>query len=125
MVAGLASLLHPAPRVRHAGLQALSWGAIDAVLALIGRRSARRKAQRAQQGDLDSATIARAIGTFRRILLINSVLDVGYVLGGLWLLRTAGERQSRQGMGLGIIVQGLFLLIYDALLARDVTRRWQ
>jgi hypothetical protein len=125
MAAGLASLLHPAPRVRHAGLQALTWGAIDAALALLGRRSARRKAQRAQQGDLGSAAIAGEIRTFRRILLINSALDVGYVLGGLWLLRTAGERQSRQGMGLGIIVQGLFLLIYDALLARDVGRRWQ
>lgn len=124
MVAGLASLLHPAQNVRHAGLQALTWGAIDAALALLGRRGARRKAQQAQQGSLSSADIAREIRTFRRILLFNSALDVGYVLGGLWLLRTAGERPSRQGMGLGIIVQGLFLLVYDALLARDVGRHW-
>jgi hypothetical protein len=125
VVVGLVSLLSPAPRVRHAGLQALSWGAIDAALALIGQRSARRKAQRAQHGDLDRIAITREVRIFRRILLINSALDMGYVLGGLWLLRTADERQSRQGMGLGIIVQGLFLLIYDALLARDVGRRWQ
>jgi hypothetical protein len=125
IIVGAASLLHPAPRIRHMGLQAISWGAIDAALALLGRRSARRKAQQARHGERSSAAIASEIRTFRRILLVNSLLDVGYVLGGLWLLRTADERPARQGMGLGIIVQGLFLLVYDALLARDVGRRWQ
>jgi hypothetical protein len=125
VVVGLASLPVPEPRTRQAGLQALTWGAIDAALALFGRRGARRKAQQARQGELDRAAIARERRTFRRILLINSALDVGYMLGGLWLLRTAGERRERQGMGLGIMVQGLFLFIYDALLARDVGRRWK
>jgi hypothetical protein len=64
------------------------------------------------------------VRNFRRILQFNTGLDVGYMLAGLWLIKTAGQRRQRTGMGLGIIVQGLFLFVYDGLLALDVGRRW-
>lgn len=98
--------------LRHAGLQALCWGAIDALLAWLGRRGARRNIAR---GATDGPQQARR---FRMILLANAALDVGYIAGGLALLGSARGRPERTGMGLGIVPQGLFLLCYDLLLAR-------
>lgn len=124
---GLPTALLSDPLPRQFGLQAATWGAIDAGLAVFGRWQARRKAQQYAQGDIPDAQVQREIRTFRTILLVNAALDVGYIAGGLWLLRTASaeQRRTRQGMGSGIMVQGAFLLLYDALLAREVQRDWQ
>jgi hypothetical protein len=55
---------------------------------------------------------------------INVGLDVLYVLGGWWLVRRAGTNEARQGAGIGIIIQGAFLLIYDGVLVWAV-EQWQ
>jgi len=114
--AGLAS--QRSPQLRHAGLQTLGWGAIDAALAISARLGARRK--HAQPPD-EQAAIADARRT-RAIVAVNVLLDVGYISGGLLLARRAGRRPDRRGMGIGIVVQGLFLLIYDALLVLALGR---
>ena len=103
--------------VRHAGQQALAWGLIDLLLALNGRRSARRQATVAGT----AATISAAI-RFRMILVVNAALDVGYVAGGAGLARRSLQHPERHGTGLGIALQGLFLLIYDLLLLRGLAR---
>ena len=103
--------------VRHAGQQALAWGLIDLLLALNGRRSARRQAAVAGT----AATISAAI-RFRMILVVNAALDVGYVAGGAGLARRSLQHPERRGTGLGIALQGLFLLIYDLLLLRGLAR---
>jgi hypothetical protein len=114
------------PLPRQFGLQAATWGAIDAGLAIFGRGQARRKAQRRAQGELSDEKLVREMRTFRSILLVNAALDVGYIAIGLWLIRAAPEdkRRARQGMGSGIVVQGAFLLLYDALLAHEVHHDW-
>ena len=111
VMVGAPALLSRRPALRQAGLQAVAWGAIDAALAWFGRRGARTKIAQAAP---DALTQARR---FRTILLINAGLDVGYVAGGLALARRARGRPDRLGIGLGIAGQGLFLLIYDSLLA--------
>lgn len=112
------------PLVRQFGIQAVSWGAIDAALALAGRYSASQKARRYECGDLDNADMLREATTLHRILLINTGLDIGYILGGGWLMHRFRTRRDRWGMGLGIVVQGTFLLMYDSILAHDIRRRW-
>jgi hypothetical protein len=114
---GVSALLSRDQRIRQAGLQAIAWGAIDAALAWFGRRSARAKISR---GADDGPQQARR---FRTILLINAGLDIGYLAGGAALLRGARGRDERVGMGVGILIQGLFLLIYDSVLAWMVGRR--
>lgn len=109
--AGLPLLLSRRALLRQVGLQALTWGAIDALLAWAGRRGARAKIA---SGAGDPVREARR---FRLILLVNAGLDVGYVGGALALIRGARGRAERLGMGLGILPQGLFLLAYDSLLA--------
>lgn len=101
---------------RQVGLQCVLWGAIDAVLAILGRRSAQSKAERAPA----SADEQKDVRDFRRILLINAWLDVGYVLSGAWLI----WRLKQRGIGTGILLQGAWLLLFDSLLAREVKRRW-
>lgn len=114
--AGLASRRRP--DLRHAGLQAIAWGAIDAALALNGRIGARRK-----QAQPPSETNAAAdAGRMRAIVAINALLDCGYIAAGLVLAERAGYRLDRRGMGIGIAVQGLFLLVYDTLLALALGR---
>ncbi|MEO7910051.1 MAG: hypothetical protein ABIV47_10415 [Roseiflexaceae bacterium] len=117
IAAGVPMLLSHDQRIRQAGVQSIIWGAIDAALAWFGRRGARDKIS---SGANDGSLQARR---FRMILLINAGLDAGYVAGGWVLLRGARGREQRVGTGLGIIMQGLFLLIYDSVLAWMVGRR--
>ena len=102
--------------VRQIARQAVGWGSVDLLLAINGRRSARRHAR--TPGPEQVAAVTR----FRRILAINAVLDVFYVLGGVWLVRSSGVRKSRKGVGLGIMLQGAFLGCYDLLLLRGAAR---
>lgn len=109
---------------RHFGLQALVWGAIDLLLALIGRRQALLKAEDMASHRLDEADAAREAEQFRRILLFNAGLDVLYIVSGLLTLLRFRDREDRRGLGTGIVVQGVFLLVFDILLARDVERKF-
>jgi hypothetical protein len=120
VAAGLAALISCDKRIRQAGVQAIVWGAIDAALAWLGRRGARKKIG---QGAKDGAAQARR---FRSILLVNAGLDAGYIAGGVALLGRARGRDERVGTGLGIVIQGLFLLLYDSGLAWVVGRHtWE
>jgi hypothetical protein len=94
---------------RGFGVQAVAWGAIDALLALSARRGARRRAPEA--GPDESTKAARNL---RRLLWFNTGLDVLYVAGGGWLVRTKGRTDPNwRGQGWGIIVQGAFLFVFD------------
>lgn len=97
--------------LKHVARQAAAWGAVDLVLAVNGRRAARRQARTATREQ-----VAASVQRFRLILAVNAVLDFYYILGGTLLVRSAGANSRRKGTGLGIILQGLFLGCYDALL---------
>lgn len=122
-LAGAAMLLVPG-YIRHFGLQALSWGAIDLLLAAAGRRQALLKAEALEQGELDEATVQAEAERFQQILAFNAGLDVVYIAVGLAVATTWAERDDRRGMGHGIAVQGAFLLAFDAWLAREVGQRF-
>jgi len=101
--------------------QALGWGAIDALIAVFGLRGVSKKLLKPPS----QQAVAKDIRFFHRLLFINAFLDVGYIVGGL-IIRQRGsfDREVRAGIGAGFVVQGFFLLVYDALLAREVKRRW-
>src|SRR5512141_2784522 len=107
----------PDPFLRGLGIQPLGWGLVDAVIALFGRRGLAKS--QAVPVDLDAR--ARKAGRLRRILAVNTGLDVLYIAGGWALLKTAGLSDAFfAGTAWGIIIQGGFLLIFDALHAWDV-----
>ena len=103
---------------RGFGLQAVVWGAIDAGIALFGRRASQKRQASAPPG---ADTTAREARTLRRLLWINTGLDVLYVAGGLLLVSTRGQTDPfAAGTGWGIVLQGGFLFVFDLLHARGV-----
>lgn len=110
LIAGLWLLFNPGAFWHGLGVQALAWGIIDAVLALFGIRSATARLNL----PFDSDRQARDAKTLRRILWINTRLDVLYLLGGAFIILTKGASEPFwQGTGWGIILQGGFLLLFD------------
>jgi hypothetical protein len=113
VVAGTALLLIVAVRRGAAGgsplltsfaIQCAAWGAIDLALAGAAWRGLAPR-------DVDGAT------KLDRLLWLNTGLDVGYVGVGIALAVVGwqlGRRLGLVGAGLGVIVQGLALLVLDA-----------
>lgn len=110
LIAGLWLLFTQGPFWRGLGLQAMVWGAIDIVLAVFGIRSAASKLGL----PFDSDRQTRHARNLRRILWVNTGLDVLYLFGGAFLIVTKGASEPFwQGTGWGIILQGGFLLLFD------------
>ena len=118
-IVGGAALFFAVPFWRGVGVQGLVWGVIDAAIAGFGLASLRRK--RAQPDTNTPETHAREARNLRRTLLINAGLDVLYVVGGVIVLMTLATEFAR-GNGVGIIVQGGFLLLFDTFYAFQVRR---
>jgi len=87
-------------RTRGFGRQTAVWGAVDGAIAYAAVRGRRRR------GPTDPARL-------RRVLLVNTGLDVGYLAVGVRLMR--GRRW--RGDGLAVLVQGTFLLLLDSVAA--------
>lgn len=100
---------------RRMGQQFAAWGLIDALLAANGLRDNLAKEDAASTGRLDASTQGERRWLLERILWANAALDLLYVLGGSFFARQRNE--GRRGMGLGILVQGAFLLCFDTLFA--------
>ena len=124
IVAGLLAQRNPRAFWKQFGLQALTWGAIDAALALFGLNGANKKEERFALGELGARDEAKEARGFYRILLINTGLDVLYIAGGTWLLQRFKGRDDRQGMGVGVMVQGVWLFLFDGLVSQEVRKRW-
>lgn len=104
VAAGLPLAASRQPVLRGLGQQFVAWGAIDGAIAVAGRWFSRRNAE----------ADGEEINKLRRLLLINAGLDVLYVSGGAALAVRRGQDDPYwRGVGLGIVVQGGFLLIFD------------
>ncbi len=117
-----ALLLFLTPFWRGVGVQGLVWGVIDAAIAGVGLLQLRRKRGK-PDGNLPK-TLQREARSLRRLLLINAGLDVLYVIGGVLVLITF-TTEFAHGNGVGIIVQGGFLLLFDTFYALRVQRNME
>jgi hypothetical protein len=120
------------PVVEGFARQQIGWGAIDGAIAAIGWARSRGQAPDGlaivtdddRPSDDDDARAAR----LQRILAVNATLDVVYVVAGAALTaaheplaqRSGRDRQEIVGDGLGIVVQGGFLLALDLFFLRRV-----
>lgn len=93
------------------------WNVVNLVLAATGLRGIRR-----EKASENLAQEIRSVHTLEKVLLFNGGLDVGYVLLGILLTQlTSGfMHRSYDGWGVAIIVQGLFLFVFDLGFARRV-----
>jgi hypothetical protein len=101
---GVFQLFSPNPFVKAFGMQNLAWGSIDGGIAMYGHRNLNKM-------DWSITTAVDEKLKFRRILLINALLDFLYLAVGFLLWRSA--KINLRGHGIGILVQGGFLLIFD------------
>jgi esterase/lipase len=121
MLGGLIMLASGSPWWRGFGVQALVWGAIDGAIAIGGRIAGERR-RRTRGSELNLPE--REAYNLRRLLWINTGLDVLYVAGGVTLAATLGRTDSfALGNGWGVIVQGSFLFGFDLLHAVTVPRK--
>ena len=103
----VAMLLDSHKPIRDTGSQFLVWGLIDGAIAVLGQRSADKKEKRS----LNSAEINKESRKLHRLLWINTLLDTLYIAGGFYLLEK--DNAKHKGHGYGIILQGLFLFVFD------------
>lgn len=98
------------PFARAVGIQFLIWGAVDGAIAGVGARDRRRKVTAG--ADRDPQASAAEARRLRRLLWINAGLDVLYVAVGAGLV-AFGPGPVVDGHGVGVLIQGAFLLIFD------------
>lgn len=85
------------------GVQAVAWGVIDALIAAVGLRGSSR-------GTNDAETRrARLV----RLLAVNTVLDILYIAAGIVIWVSFAENPFISGNGVGVVIQGAFLFIFD------------
>ncbi len=98
---------------RGFGIQSSSWGFINGLIAAIGKRITDKR--RMAMIDPETADVHNhERENLLRILLINSGLDVVYMMIGAVLIKTKGKgNRWWSGQGSGIIFQGLFLFVFD------------
>lgn len=86
------------------GRQFAAWGAVDLAIAGVGSLSNRRPVTDA----------SGALRSLRRLLVVNAVLDIGYLAGAVALAR----RPALRGDAAGVAVQAVALLVLDVHHAR-------
>lgn len=90
------------------------WNTVNIGLALPGYIKARRVGQ-----PMTREEILKAQKKTESIFLVNDVLDVGYIAAGIWMREVAPNKLDQEdlfkGYGNSLILQGSFLLVFDAL----------
>lgn len=102
----------PSALLRHFAIQTALWGAVDLVIVWAARAGLHLR-------DLAAAR------SLERFLWFNCGLDVGYVAVGVTLAVAGwqlGRRLGAVGAGIGVVVQGLALLVLDLVLAGQLAR---
>ena len=106
VLAGSVMLFHESDITRNFGIQNIAWGAIDGGIAFFAKRSLARKRN-------SSISLQKEQQSFRKILLVNTLLDIVYI--GVGGALAASGKDKLKGHGYGIIVQGAFLFLFDGI----------
>mgnify|MGYP006289111977 CR=1 FL=1 len=90
------------------------WNTVNMAIAVGGYLGA------SQMGDLSSLELYDEYHNFSKVLLINTGLDVAYVMTGLYLRERSGNVQKHtkrlKGYGNSLMLQGGFLFAFDLVL---------
>lgn len=92
------------------------WNTVNLGIAAVGYYNAHKQLK--EESDKTVREQAMEVRQLDKVLWINAGLDVGYMAGGL-VLNDYGIRNNRarwEGYGKALVLQGAFLLLYDAYL---------
>lgn len=110
---GLVMFLFRAPFWNGMAFQFIGWGGIDLLIAWGGVSGSRKRRARLTVEQAAAAAPAEA-RNLRRILWLNTGLDVLYMLGGVLAAVFPGDSTPLWlGTGIGIFIQGAFLFFFD------------
>lgn len=116
IVGGVAGNFASTGEVRYFHQMNALWNTVNLVIGAVGLASARRERARGPRGGPDEARRAslRAMATYS----INAGLDVLYIMAGVTTLELGRvhERPRLVGYGESVVLQGAFLLAFDAAL---------
>lgn len=100
--AGIPMMFSGDERIRRIGSQCLLWGGINTGIGIVAKVANRRS----------TSTPEQKKNSFRRAMVINGLLDVAYITTGVVLSRL-GKTERIRASGVGVIIQGSFLLGFD------------
>ena len=113
-------LLLRKPFWRGFGGQNIGWGMINLAIADFGSYFTHMRYEKLVD-PLQPAVQAKEAQNLRRILWVNTFLDVFYMLGGYRLAQTRGAQDEYwRGAGWGIVLQAALLFIFDLIHALRV-----
>lgn len=100
---------------RHFHEMNIYWNTVNLGLSAVGLLSGRKK-----QSERSLSETIKAQHSTEKIYLLNAGLDVGYIMGGLYLTELANRFPDRSdqftGWGYSIAFQGSFLLVLDTVM---------
>lgn len=94
------------------GIQFISWGAIDAIIAIGGQVASDRRLNNTSSEDMPKQ-LEKDTRNLKIALWVNAGLDILYMLGGLRWVRRDLDDSRQKGNGIGVIIQGMFLFVFD------------
>jgi hypothetical protein len=105
------------PELKYFGQMNTVWGSVDFVTALLGYSST----QKLKNKNLSAAELLKQQERIEKIFKVNMYLDVAYLGVGTYLRVAGGSRNSpmMKGYGDAILMQGGFLLVFDALMYKS------
>lgn len=106
---GIGGIQTPWPLIQGIALQALIWGAVDAVIALVGVHGARSRSDRYPDHQREVTEALR----LRKTLLVNGYLDILYLAVGSAVIILFYREMFPLGNGIGVVIQAIFLLVFD------------
>lgn len=95
--------------LRGIGMQAVGWGLINIAIAVFGDIGARQR-YRELDDPHNPEIMQQETRKLHRILLINTPLNWVYMGSGLLIARRS---QKHRNTGIGIIIQGAILFVFD------------
>jgi hypothetical protein len=113
IAAGITAARRENAQTRGIASQAVGWGVINILIGIFGGFATDLR-MRKMANPYQPEIMAKETDNFKRILLINTGLDVLYMLGGLQLAQSRGKRSDMmRGIGYGITLQGALLFVFD------------
>ncbi len=105
--------------MRGVGSQFVGWALVNFAIAFFGQKATENRLRALPDADT-SARQTKEAGNLRNLLWINAGLDIVYMLAGRGLMQRRRSGAWMRGVGLGIILQGVFLFIFDVMHAQNV-----
>jgi hypothetical protein len=105
--------------LRGVGSQFIGWAIINVAIAYFGSKTTKQRRETLRDADTPERHIQEA-GNLRTLLWVNALLDVLYIVAGRNLASRRKSGAWLRGVGMGIMLQGAFLFVFDLLHAHDV-----